>query len=300
MDFGLTLLAGYWIFRGLEALIANIDAESTPAPPPSPAPKPLPVEPTTGGTRIREPTGARFADAKSLFGGEYVSFTRLDTFEKCKHKFKLTYLQGYRQEDRDQSKQARSGNSFHEISEDLFGRYRGQSVGRALEDATIAKEPRLRQVLEVVPEDATILAAELELRFRARDREFLGYVDLAVELPDSTVALVDFKTGYRNPMYPPDPLQLNIYSIPELLLRPERSVRLAFVLVDAGRTEMWTNGPENRDDVIRSVRERVVEAERETVFPRYRSGLCQYCHVKDLCDAGEGDSVYRDFARRRR
>jgi RecB family exonuclease len=307
----LTLLAGYWIFRGLEALVRN-DEQAKAAvqeselkaeidrlkAAPAQAQKPL-VIPTSGGKALRAPTAARYTDAKSLFGSEYVSFTRLTTFEKCPNKFKLTYLEGFRQEDRDQSRQAKSGGDFHAVCEDLFGRYKDQPLGRALEDPVVSKEPRIRKVLEAASADSQILASELELRFRANGREFLGYVDLALELPDSTVGLIDFKTGYRDERFPPDPIQMDIYSMPELLLRPARRVRLAFVLVDADRTDAWTNGPENRDEVIQRVRKRIVAVERETIFPPKPSGLCQYCHVREMCEAGGGGSVYKKFANNR-
>lgn len=307
----LTLIAGYWIFRGLEALIRDdeqskaakrerqLRADLRDARQSALPSLPRVVKPTVRGESPREPTAARFADAKSLFGTEYVSFTRLDTFRKCPHKFKLAYLEGFRQEDRDQSRQARSGGDFHAVCEDLFGRYKNQPLAKALEDPVVSKEPRIRKVLEAAPGDSQVLASELELRFRARGREFLGYVDLALELPDSTVGLIDFKTGYRDERYPPDPFQMDIYSIPELLLRPTRSVRLAFVLVDADRTVAWTNGPENRNDVIKRVRTRIVAIEQETVFAPKPSGLCQYCHVREICEAG-GGSVYIDFAKGRR
>lgn len=308
----LTLIAGYWIFRGLEALVREDEAEKSreresdlraqlaaaaarPTPPPS-----KPTAPTVRGQSLREPTAARYADAKSLFGSEYVSFTRLNTFEKCPHKFKLTYLEGFRQEDRDQSRQARSGGDFHAVCENLFRRYTNQPLGRALDDPVARAEARIRKVLEAVPAESQILAPELELRFRARGREFLGYVDLAVELPDSTVGLIDFKTGYRDSRYPPDPIQMDIYSIPELLLRPTRSVRLAFVLVDADRTIAWTNGPTNRDLVIAGVRNRIIAVEQESAFAPRPSGLCQYCHVREVCEAGGGESVFKQFARGRR
>jgi RecB family exonuclease len=310
MEPALTLLAGYWIFRGLEALIRSDEQEKASERAQqqkleidrlnaalSQAQKPL-VIPTLGGRSLRAPTAARYTDAKSLFGAEYVSFTRLSTFEKCPKKFKLTYLEGYRQEDRDQSRQAKSGGDFHAICEDLFKRYQNRPLGRALEDPVVRKEPRIRKVLDAAPADSQILASELELRFRARGREFLGYVDLALELPDSTVGLIDFKTGYRDQRFPPDPIQMDIYSMPELLLRPTRSVRLAFVLVDADRTDAWTNGPENRDVVIERVRKRIVAVERETMFPPNPSGLCQYCHVRDMCEAGGGGTVYKQFANR--
>lgn len=297
----LTLLAGYWIFRGLEAL-ARADEQSTqPRYTPSPVrslTESAPTIPTVAGKPLREPSATRYADARSLFAGEYVSFTRLDTFAKCRHKFKLTYLEGFRHEDRDLSRQARSGNEFHALCEDLFGSYTNQSVADALADPRAARDDRVKLILDAVPGDSEILATELELRFRAGGREFLGYVDLVVEMPDSTVALIDLKTGYTNPRYPPSRMQLDIYSIPELLLRPERKVRLAFVLVDAQRCDAWTNGPENRDDVIKYIREKIVEVEQESVFKPRPSGLCPYCHVRDLCHAeGGGESVYRKFAR---
>ena len=307
----LTLLAGYWIFRGLEALVRDdeqskasirerelreaLDRARNEA---AGVAKP-PIDHTkANGVLTREPTASRYADAKSLFGAEYVSFTRLTTFEKCPHKFKLTYLEGFRQEDRDQSRQAKSGGEFHSICEDLFGRYKGQPLGKALEDSAVTREPRIRKVLEAAPAESQVLASELELRFRANNRQFLGYVDLALELPDTTVALIDFKTGYRDQRFPPDPVQMDIYSIPELLLRPSRRVRLAFVLVDADRTEAWTNGPENRSEVIQRVRQRIVAIEREKDFAPKPSGLCNYCHVRDICEAGGADSVYKQFAER--
>lgn len=306
----LTLLAGYWIFRGLEALVREderskvagrelelkAEVERLKA---SPAPKPPVVEPTVRGKPLRTPTGTRYADAKSLFGAEYVSFTRLATFNKCPHKFKLTYLEGFREEERDKSRQASAGDKFHTLCEDLFNRYRDRPLGKALEDPVALAEPRIRKVLDAVPSDSVVLASELELRFRANGREFLGYVDLAVELPDTTVGLIDFKTGYRDVRFPPEPLQMDIYSIPELLLRPERSVLLAFVLVDADRTLSWTNGPKNRDEVVKRVRQQIVQVEREQNFARHISGLCRYCHVQDICETGAA-SVFRQFADRQR
>lgn len=302
----LTLLAGYWIFRGLAALAKEEDVlererelESKPATPPTPSPaSPAQfVVPTIKRNSMRQPTAARYADAKSLFGSEYVSFTRLDTFAKCPHKFKLSYLEGFRQEDQDQPQQAAAGNEFHSFCENLFERYKNRMLGVALDDPEVSRDLRIRKVLEVAPPESIILASELELRFRARGREYLGYVDLAIELPDSTVALIDFKTGYKNPQYPPDPIQMDIYSLPELLLRPTRSVKLAFVLVDAGRTVSWTNGPANREQVIERVRNRIMCVERETLFAPRPSGLCNFCHVQDLCDQQE-ESVFKKFARR--
>jgi hypothetical protein len=261
-----------------------------PSPPASPALK--------AGRSSRLPTAARYTDAKSLFGAEYVSFTRLSTFEKCPHKFKLTYLEGYRQEDRDQSRQASEGDQFHVACENLYRKYLGQAMGKVMEDPIARADRRIAKVLDAVPVDSIVLASELELRFRARGREFLGYVDLAVELPDSTVGLIDYKTGYRDPRFPPDSIQLDIYSVPELLLRPNRSVRLAFVLVDANEVVAWTNGPDNRDAVLDRVRQRIAAVERESEFAPRTSGLCRSCHVREVCEAGGGESVFKQFARR--
>jgi len=295
----LTLLAGYGIFRGLEA-VAKAWSESnqsisTPIAPAQRANRPnAPVLPTIRG---RVPTAVIYENAQKLFESEYVSYTRLNTFNQCQRKFFLTYLRGFRQQERDKTVATNHGSDFHQRSEDLFNENIGKTIGSLLSAPAVNRDSRLRQILQAESPDSVVLATELELRFKADGREFLGYVDLAVERPDGMVTLIDAKTGNRQyQLYPPDPLQLDIYSFPELLLRPERKVHLAYVLVDVGKVIRWSNGPENRNDVFARIQRSIERVEAESEFEPNFGPLCKYCHVESVCK-GEGESVYKTFAK---
>jgi len=307
VDLGLSLLAGYWVFRGLAAVVDSLAEEKAKTlvrqqqkavltSSSASVAMPVPVQLSSSIRKEPSRTAPVFCDARSLFMSEYVSFTRLDTYSKCARKFKLVYLEGFRQTEADASPEARSGNHFHEVCEQFFNKHRGQRVQSLLGLDASRQEPRLAYLLGQLPLDATVLAAEHEPSFVMRGHKFLGYVDLVLERSDGVVMLVDAKTGYARG-YSPDSIQLDIYSLPELLARPDRSIELGFVFVDAKRKRFWTNGPNNRKRVVQEIGSRIHNIEAETRFQPNVSGLCKYCHVKPRCEA-HNRSIFRDMTSR--
>lgn len=241
--------------------------------------------------------------AKGLFQSEYISYSRLASYEQCPQRFKLQYL------DRlpcPVGRAAQLGTLVHAVIADYLlelkeagGKHR-TDLG-ALERRIVPKCQELRlagEITEQVDEDEasgllegfTLLMPEVDARAVdgvevERDFVVSGYrckaiLDLVLRKADGRVTILDFKTG--KPRYTKD-LQLRFYALPFVGSPDASSVDAAFAFLRTGELTSVAVDREAAKETIEAVlrRVQVIEADRE--FEGDPGPLCSYCGVREHC-----------------
>jgi RecB family exonuclease len=182
-----------------------------------------------------------------------ISYSQLDTFRRCPHRYYLRHVIGL--PGLPQSSAAQFGTSFHEaIALEARARRRGEAISAATVRDWVAAgdhgaEPPLREAASTVDPVTTYLQAvdrraeplliEEAFTLRLDDVVLNGVLDRVHRLPDGEVEIVDYKTDRhaRTEEQVRAGLQLQIYALacreafPEIQPPPTRA---AMVFVRTG------------------------------------------------------------------
>jgi putative RecB family exonuclease len=265
-------------------------------------------------------------DRDKLRGRLTFSASRLDTFTKCRNGYRLQYLEKLRPHQDDRGQAMKTGSAVHAVPEEICQKiieadYSGQiPVDRVLE--LFSRKAALEGVRGLdwyaLGEDClsswamrmgftigrSILGVE---SFFCIDSgvsgstggeslgpddgiPLIGYIDRIDLVDDTTVAVVDYKTGRMMPSREDveTSLQLGIYAWAAFELYPQAQVvECGLDMLRHGEI-VWTrytrNSVEQVKRYVRSLIRAIVQTPAEDMRPQLNT-LCSYCSVKDHCDA---------------
>lgn len=252
---------------------------------------------------------------------EVFSYSRLNTFDTCRYRYKFQYIDKLPQGPT--TIEAFMGSRVHQALEEWYGRRAlGEAVGlQELIDAYRESWRReWRNEVRVVkrgrtPEhycnagerclityyqttgrgDSTeTLAMELrvEIHLDADGAPALqGYVDRLARAEDGVLEIHDYKTTSKLPSdreVEEDP-QLALYQIGiERLFPKAPGIRLVRHFLSFGRQHRTQAGPHQLVQIREQVRAKIGEIQACTEFPPHVTPLCRWCAYQDRCDAWKG------------
>lgn len=235
-----------------------------------------------------------------------VSYSRVSTFTNCPYQFKLRYLDKLEPIfNLDPANALVLGTAMHiGIEEDVLTAIKGYysnypSVTPAMINEAIKLEVMIEKARQVLPKGIYELKLETE--------DFVGYIDLLVEVEDGVYDLYDFKYSNNVKNYLGSG-QLHIYKSFFEMLNPGKQIRNLYYVfipkvkekpeenedIDAYRTRLKQLCQEAEINITRidynplkTVEfllntKRMVEA---TEYPKTPNNLCYWCDYKNYCQS---------------
>jgi hypothetical protein len=246
-----------------------------------------------------------FETSLECFQKQYISYSRIATYNSCPHRFKLIYLDK-KSGDKFNDRWFESGRRFHIVMEAYFAQHVG-SVIRSLEyndlirgrqwylsqawgEERKKRGKRVRFICRTFPKDVEIVAVEKELSFKVNNIKFYGIVDLVLKYPDGTVEIVDYKTGLRCPVKE----QLEIYSIPFTQYQDFSKVHFRVICPDRQSHYKWSLNRNEIDERRKHILDIVNTIINDSHFTPTISSACSLCSVRYECEHSE---IYKETKR---
>ena len=239
-----------------------------------------------------------FKTARECFEKQYVSYTRISTYNSCPHRFKLIYLD----KNKSQSQHDyyfRKGSVFHEAMKEYFRGYLGRVISGLdygeiidrvrwyLYEKTKEKRKVFRNnvkfLCKTFPNDVEIVAVEQELSFKVNDIKFYGIVDLVLKYPDGHLEIVDYKTGLRLPTKE----QLEIYSIPFTKSSNYLPINFRVICVDRESHYVWKQNAQETIESANNILGIVNTITNDDSFTPAIGSHCENCSVREVCKYSE-------------
>ncbi|MHC4558359.1 MAG: RecB family exonuclease [Planctomycetota bacterium] len=236
-----------------------------------------------------------FKTPLECFKEQYVSYTRIATYNSCPQRFKLIYMdKNAGDEDRYWYK---GGTAFHEFMEYYFKQYIGSVIGsldynefikgrqwyfNEVWDEKSKKRRRkmVRFTCRTFPKNVEIVAVEKKLSFKANNIRFFGIVDLVLKYPDGTIEIVDFKTGLRLPIRE----QLESYSIPFTQYQDFSKIDFRVICPDRQSHYRWSLNREEVAERRKHILDIVNTIMNDNEFAPTINSACSRCSVRYACE----------------
>jgi putative RecB family exonuclease len=249
---------------------------------------------------------------------EVYSYSRLNTFDGCRTRYKFQYIDKIPQGPT--TVEAFMGSRVHDALEDWYGRRAlGESVGlhELIEAYRESWRREWRDDVRVVRRGATpeqyraggerclinyfqatgrsdpteTLAMEMRVDIPLGDDgapRMQGYVDRLARAPDGALEIHDYKTTSRLPSdeaLDGDP-QLALYQIGVEHLFPKApAVRLIRHFLSFGRQHQSRAGASELIKIRSTMQEKIRSIQACTEYPASITPLCRWCSYQDRCDA---------------
>lgn len=289
----------WWLFRDRPSDSNHKPLVSSPQPE---------LEEATSFEELRRPVTKRIwreetwkCGPEDVFHKEYVSFTRIKTFQICPRMFELVYLYGF--EDKS-GRPAQVGSLLHKIVELYTAHHIGHLSDRLKENGAVEDmlnfydqavfctdltysipKSELRPYLSnfvVLNRTAScqILATEHECDSKIGGYALKCIIDRIDEGHQTTLRLIDYKTGKpQNAVNH----QLNVYAY---ALSPDNwsPFQLQYQFLKTGKVRDWSYTAELHRRTEQWLLEGIEEIETSKTFPRNTCRLCDYCGVYQYCD----------------
>ncbi len=252
-----------------------------------------------------------FKTAVDCFKKQYVSYTRIATYNSCRYRFKLVYLDKHTPGFSGFLNYSK-GTSFHIAVEKCLKKYLGEIISKLDYKEIVDEAFRLRYLrktewnwspmrkifqnrrrkifrdnakffCKTFPESVEIVAVEQELSFTVEKVKFFGIVDLILKYPDGHLEIVDYKTGNRLPIKE----QLEIYSIPFTKGKNCSSISFRVICVDRQSHYRWS---QNKEEMVKSSRDILSIVNtiiNDNSFVPCIGSHCKNCSVRDVCKYSE-------------
>jgi RecB family exonuclease len=252
-----------------------------------------------------------FKTSMDCFREQYVSYTRIKTYNSCPFRFKLIYLDK-REKSSTGFLNTSKGTAFHIAVERYFKKYFGKVI-KTIDYKEIVEEAfhcgylektkyywgiaqkeivrRKRKIFrdnvkffcKTFPEGVEIVAVEQELSFKVNNIKFYGIVDLILRYPDGHLEIVDCKTGIRLPIKE----QLEIYSIPFTQGKNCSSISFRVICVDRQSHYRWSQNKEEMNKSSRDILSIVNTIINDNSFVPCIGSHCKNCSMRDVCKYSE-------------
>lgn len=242
-----------------------------------------------------------FETSLECFQKQYVSYSRMATYNSCPHRFKLIYLDKKQGDKFDYM--YRDGAAFHVVMMAYFNNHVGSVIhsldynevieGRrwyfneVLGEKRKKRRNRVKFTCSTFPKDVEIIAVEKELLFEVNNIKFYGIVDLVLKYPDGTLEIVDYKTGLKNPVKE----QLEIYSIPFTQYQDFSKVQFRAICPDRQSHYKWSLNRNEIDERRKHILDIVNTIINDSNFAPAISSACSRCSVRYECEHSE---IYRE------
>lgn len=238
---------------------------------------------------------------RNVFHENYVSFSRLKSFDNCPRLFELVYLCGNKDES---GYAAEKGSLVHKILEILFRDKEGEvreiiesiSPNFASHMRSLFYESQKEEDFKYSFEFSEILPyLEVFLnQNRNRDEVFvmqertinttIGPYDLKciidrIDIGEEDMRLIDYKTG-RSDYVLNKQLEVYGYAAGEGIFVP---ATLEYQFLGEGHIKEWRFTEAKYNAVEKWVLSKIEKIENTRYFPTKRSGLCKYCTFHGLC-----------------
>ena len=235
-----------------------------------------------------------------IFKSQAVSFTKLNTFQKCPHMFELIYLCGI--EDKS-GKAAQVGQVVHKIVELYTVRHNNSMPGRLKHSSAVAELLSLYdEAASCTGLEYSIARSELETylqNFAVLNQATSGDIKVTEHICDSLVGaynlkciidridgslesggrVIDYKTG--NPKNA-SAKQLNLYAY-ALCMGSFKPFSLQFQFLKTGESRTWDYNSKNHSATEKWLLESIAKIEGARNFPMNKCALCNYCGVANYC-----------------
>jgi len=234
----------------------------------------------------------------------------LNDFEKCPYFFKIFYIDGRKKELEKPKSYYTLGRTVHEALRKFFSLFIEERTleklhdlyrqswkeilweERGFENKEKEREYGLRglTMLEWFHKNYDITARPkyLENYYEITIPEgitLVGKIDRIDEHPDSSLTIIDYKTGKEtmDDEEMPDDLQAGFYTllVEKKLRRPIKEIK--FIYLDSKTKSNFTPDSEYSKKVEINIKEKINQIENTTEFSPKVSYLCKYCDVLPIC-----------------
>lgn len=245
-----------------------------------------------------------YETSRELFRSEYVSYTRLSSYEKCPHLFKLKYLD---QVPVESSSAAQLGTLVHAVIEDYLREVKKTKSAietniDSLTNRIDLVETELRDKDEItvyidkwdveellegfvafmpIVDTTAIKSIEEEVNFYVQNYRVKAVLDLVLKSKTGGYIVIDFKTG--KPKYVED-FQIKLYALPLLEKPSANTVKLIYAFLRFGEVRELALTHKEFPIITQRILSKVKEIEKDKVFLPNPSGLCRYCEAREYCD----------------
>lgn len=236
-----------------------------------------------------------------------MSYSRVETFEQCPYKFKLSYLDGLSTYfDGEPANPLVIGSALHKglevDTETAIKEYYAQYP--VINDKNIEEAIKLECVIEKAREVMPEGFHEVEIS-TIRPVEFLGFMDLLVPVGNDEFDLYDFKYSNNVERYM-ESGQLHVYKHFFEQVNPGKTIRKMFFMFipkvqirlkksetveqfrlrlrsELESKEVRVQEVEYQPEKVIGWLEKVVEIENAKEYPKNPSKLCDWCQFKQFC-----------------
>ncbi len=247
-----------------------------------------------------------YSNAVDLFQNEYISYSRISSYEQCPYLFKLKYLEKCPSTS---SRAAELGKTVHAVIASYLNTINNSTNTQKVELSHLCDEieptcdmlldtgetnyefdtyeikPLLEGFVNFMPyvNPNEIHGIEEEKNFHLRSLKYKCILDLILKDSSGNFTVIDFKTG--KPKYVEDK-QIKLYSMSLFKDFSPSSIKLIYAFLRFYTTEEYDFSFQESqvyEDIIHRKVCRIMED--DTFYPR-TSFLCRYCDVRDYCDHG--------------
>ena len=228
------------------------------------------------------------------------SFSRIDVFEKCPLKFKFLYIDKLGTFVPNLALE--KGSYIHERLENFTKRKKTNFdffIATPEEqkdfDVVYHKFVSSKYGQKYLKEPSSMAEIEFGMKkglgglepcaYNDKNALFRGKIDHSI-YKSEVMLLIDWKTGKVTRF--PAPLQLAMYAVWAFMKFPEvQEVFTAFVYVEHGEQKPYIFKRHHLKLLTKTVLEKIVKMEKEEVFPKKETPLCNYCDFRkaNLCEA---------------
>ncbi len=215
------------------------------------------------------------------------SFSKLSTHDQCARKFKYQYIDKLPQEDRDITPLIKGG-AVHSILENypepsthkMAERY--QYIADKFIQSEIGQKYMTR---ESVREHSFALTEKLEpTTYGDKEAIFRGHIDY-ICLDEDCINLIDWKTGKYVDEVHQNFNQLLFYAIYFFYSYPKiDNIRLSYVYIEHDLENTLLLERKYLDKYVDAMLDMMEKTEKDTVFEKNKTKLCDWCPYKNYCD----------------
>ena len=244
---------------------------------------------------------------KKKFGVKMYSYSRVNTFEKCKYQYKLHYIDKIETLPTDDPQDARIiGKAMHTgIEKDVES-----AINEYFESYNVISDKHINESIKLeylIPKVKKILP-EMEFEVELNGLNYIGFIDGLEKNPDGTFNIYDFKYSNNVDSYVASG-QLHVYKayfelltgfkvkdlyyvfIPKTMIRQKKTEDLYQFrkrLIDTlEKMEVKIVKVDFDETKVKDFEDSIQQIESETDFEKNPNRLCNWCDYKNYCEKGQ-------------